>query len=61
MTFGTRRAFECIADPCSFSRSASRVAFLGHAVATLAKCQVPEAEQRDVVAFVQSLKRQIVE
>ena len=27
--------------------------FLGHAAATLAKFQVPEAEQRDVVAFVQ--------
>jgi len=35
--------------------------FLGHAAATLAQFQVPEAEQRDVVAFVQSLKRQIVE
>ena len=35
--------------------------FLGHAAATLAKFQVPEAEQRDVVAFVQSLKKQIVE
>ena len=35
--------------------------FLGHAGATLAKFQVPEAEQRDVVAFVQSLKRDIVE
>src|ERR1044071_536774 len=34
--------------------------FLGHAAATLAKFQVPEAEQRDVVAFVQSLKKQIV-
>jgi len=31
--------------------------FLGHAAATLAKFQVPEAEQRDVVAFVQGLKR----
>jgi hemoglobin len=36
-------------------------AFLGHAAATLAKFQVPEAEQRDVVAFVQSLKTDIVE
>jgi hemoglobin len=36
-------------------------AFLGHAGATLAKFQVPEAEQRDVVAFVQSLKSEIVE
>ena len=35
--------------------------FLGHAAATLAKLQVPEAEQRDVVAFVQSLKKEIVE
>lgn len=33
----------------------------GHAAATLAKFQVPEAEQRDVVAFVQSLKKEIVE
>ena len=31
--------------------------FLGHAAATLAKFQVPEAEQRDVVAFVQSSKK----
>ena len=29
--------------------------------ATLAKFQVPEAEQRDVVAFVQGLKKEIVE
>ncbi len=36
-------------------------AFLGHAAATLAKFQVPEAEQREVVAFVQSLKKEIVE
>ena len=35
--------------------------FLGHAAATLAKFQVPEAEQRDVVAFVQSLKKEIIE
>jgi hemoglobin len=35
--------------------------FLGHAAATLAKFQVPEAEQRDVVAFVQSLKADVVE
>src|SRR5262245_63085216 len=35
--------------------------FLGHAAATLAKFRVPEAEQRDVVAFVQSLKKEIVE
>src|SRR2546428_10115893 len=36
-------------------------AFLGHAAATLATFQVPEAEQRDVVAFVQSLKKDIVD
>ncbi len=36
-------------------------AFLGHAAATLAKFRVPEEEQRDVVAFVQSLKKEIVE
>jgi hemoglobin len=35
--------------------------FLGHAAATLAKFQVPEPEQREVVAFVQSLKKDIVE
>ena len=35
--------------------------FLGHAAATLAKFQVPEAEQRDVVAFVQSLRKECVE
>ena len=35
--------------------------FLSHAAATLAKFQVPEAEQRDVVAFVQSLKKECVE
>jgi len=35
--------------------------FLGHAAATLAKFKVPEAEQRDVVAFVESLKKDIVE
>src|SRR5262245_41554628 len=35
--------------------------FLGHAARTRAKFQVPEAEQRDVVAFVQSLKADIVE
>jgi hemoglobin len=35
--------------------------FLGHAAATLAKFQAPEAEQRDVVAFVQSLKNECVE
>ena len=35
--------------------------FLGHAGATLAKFNVPDAEQREVVAFVQSLKSDIVE
>jgi hemoglobin len=35
--------------------------FLGHAAATLAKFQVLEAEQREVVAFVQSLKKECVE
>ena len=34
--------------------------FLGHAAATLAKFKVLESEQRDVVAFVQSLKNDIV-
>jgi hypothetical protein len=33
----------------------------GHAAATQAKFQVPQAEQRDTVAFVQSLKKEIVE
>ncbi len=36
-------------------------AMLGHAGATLAKFQVPAAEQGEVVAFVQSLKKEIVE
>lgn len=36
-------------------------AFLGHAAATLAKLRVPEAEQRGVVAFIESLKPDIVE
>ena len=36
-------------------------AFLGHAAATLAKFKVPEAEQREVVTFVQGLKKEIVE
>jgi hemoglobin len=36
-------------------------AFVGHAAATLAKFQVPQAEQREVVAFVQGLKKEIVE
>ena len=35
--------------------------FLGHAAATLAKFQVPDAEQREVVAFVQSIKKECVE
>jgi len=35
--------------------------FLGHAGATLAKLRVPEAEQREIVAFVTSLKSDIVE
>ena len=35
--------------------------FLGHAAATLAKLHVPEGEQGDVVAFVQGLKKDIVE
>ena len=35
--------------------------FLGHAAATLAKCQVGETERRDVVGFVQSLKKDCVE
>ncbi|PWU17194.1 MAG: group 1 truncated hemoglobin [Candidatus Rokuibacteriota bacterium] len=36
-------------------------AFLGHAAATLAQFRVPEAEQLEVVGFVQSLKKEIVE
>jgi hemoglobin len=35
--------------------------FLTHATATLAKLQVPAAEQREVAMFVQSLKKEIVE
>jgi hemoglobin len=35
--------------------------FLGHAAATLAEFKVPDAEQADVVAFVQSLKAEIVD
>lgn len=35
--------------------------FLGHAGATLARFQVPETEQHDVVAFVLGLKADIVE
>jgi hemoglobin len=36
-------------------------AFLGHAVKTMAKLGVPEAEQREIAAFVGSLERDIVE
>jgi hemoglobin len=35
--------------------------FLGNTAETLRKFQVPEPEQREVVAFVQSLKKDIVE
>jgi hypothetical protein len=35
--------------------------FLGHAAATLKKCELREAERRDLVAFAQSLKKEIVE
>lgn len=35
--------------------------FFGHAGATLARFQVPEAEQMEVAAFVQSLKKDIVD
>ena len=35
--------------------------FLSHAAATLAKFHVPQAEQSEVVAFVQSLKKEIAE
>jgi hemoglobin len=35
--------------------------FLGHAAATLAKFQVPDTEQREVVASVQSIKKECVE
>jgi len=35
--------------------------FLGHAAATLAKFKVPEAEQSEVVKFVQGLKKDLVE
>src|SRR5262245_44598619 len=35
--------------------------FLGHAAATLAKFKVPEAEQSEVVKFVQGLKHEIIE
>jgi hemoglobin len=35
--------------------------FLKHAAGTLAKFQVPDTENREVVAFVQSLKKECVE
>ena len=35
--------------------------FLGHAAATLTKFAVPERERAEVVAFVQGLRRDIVE
>ena len=35
--------------------------FLDHAAATLAKFQVPDTEKCEVVAFVQSLKKECVE
>jgi len=35
--------------------------FLGHAAATLAKFQVADTEKHEVVAFVQSLKKECVE
>jgi len=35
--------------------------FLGHAAATLEKFQVPAPERDEVVGFVQSLKKEIVE
>ena len=35
--------------------------FLGHAAATLAQFKVPDAEQAELVKFVQSLKKDIVE
>ena len=35
--------------------------FLGHAVATMNKLEVPEAEQREIAAFVATLKQDIVE
>jgi hemoglobin len=35
--------------------------FLSHAAATLAKPQVPAAEQQEVVAFVHGLKKEIVD
>src|SRR5216684_1988389 len=35
--------------------------FLGHAAATLTKFAVPETEKGEIVAFVQSLRKDIVE
>jgi hemoglobin len=35
--------------------------FLGHAAATLAKFAVPDTEKGEIVAFVRSLKQDIVE
>ena len=35
--------------------------FLGHAVASMNKLEVPEAEQREIAGFVATLKRDIVE
>jgi len=49
-----------LTEACALARKIG-MWFLGHAAVTLAKFQVPEAEQRDVVAFVQSLKKEIVE
>ena len=36
-------------------------AFMGHVNATLDACHVPQTERSEVVAFVQSLKADIVE
>ena len=35
--------------------------FLGHAVAAMNKLEVPDAEQREIAAFVATLKQDIVE
>jgi len=56
----TGRGMQLVHEGMRISESDWAV-FLGHAAATLAKFQVPEAEQRDVVAFVQGLKKEIVE
>ena len=42
-------------------RDTDWAAFRGHLDATLAAFQVPDAERRDVVAFIESTKRDIVE